>query len=102
MNDQYLIQATYPKDTFTKAQPGKYSLLEKLLRMSLPIWLNGKLQEIPSESPGKSFGRGEELFQQKSQIIQQQDKRNLSQMLRGGPSYESLVFPSIKSFIFPF
>jgi len=95
MDDKYTIQATYPKDTITKALPGKYSLLDKLLKMGLPIWLNGKLQDLPLESPGRSFGR-EEIYQTKVQTPQKQDKRNLSQMLRGGPTYENFAFPSIQ------
>jgi len=96
INDKYSIQATYPKDCFTKALPGKYSLLDKLLKMGLPLWVNGKSQNFPFESPGKNFDflRGEDPFQTKIPTLKKQGKHNLSQMLRGAPTNDVFGFPS--------
>ena len=101
INGRYVIEASYPKDSFTKTQAGKLSQQDKLMRSGLPLTINGKPVEIPTDTPNKNFSmslmQGDDSFQLQNQTPQRPGKQNFPSMMRG-ESTTDMKFPSTFKF----
>lgn len=97
-NGRYVIEAAYPKDSFTKTQAGKLSQQDKLVRSGLPLTVNGKPVEMSHDTPNKNFSMS--LDDPFNQTPQRPGKQNFPPMMMRGDSTSDMKFPSMRTFEF--
>ena len=99
----FMIDATYAKETLTKALPGKLSHLDKIKRCELPLLIDGKsyIDSVPStplKTSSINLGIPGDPFSGMPTTPQLHSKHSISQILPFTSQKSELQYPGFLIF----